>query len=237
MKVILIHGSHHKQNCWDNFKKVLIKDNYEIICYELLGHGNKSDDKTYTIQQYAEDLNIFLKKYDTKIIIIAHSLGCLVTYYYLLNYKWNKYIYKLFFIAPAINTSIIKMPYNLIINLLYTGQLCKNTYDVRDLLFNNKTEQKVIDLCYKNLEIRDHTNQFSVILFSYNYKTFDEIPIYLIASKNDKITNSEGVKNLNKIFPKSKYVSFDISGHDMMLDIEWNNVLDYIKENFEIKGI
>lgn len=231
MKIILIHGSHHNLKCWNNFKKELIKYNYEIICYELLGHGNKSDDKTYTIEQYAKDLNIFLKNYNSNITIISHSLGCLVTYYYLLNYDWNKSIYKIFFLGPAINTSILKMPYNLIMNLLFTGKLCKNTYDVRDLLFNNKTEQNVIDLCYKNLENRDHTNQISIILFSYNYKIFDKIPIYLIASKNDKLTNPECVKSLNKFFTKSKYVCFDISGHDMMLDTQWNDILDYIKIN------
>lgn len=231
MKIIMIHGSHHNEKCYDNFKEILIKDNYEVICYELLGHGNKSDDKIYTIQQYAEDLNNFLKKYDTNIIIIAHSLGCLVTYYYLLNCKWNKSIYKIFFLGPAINTSILKMPYNLIMNLLFTGKLCKNTKDVRNLLFNDKTDQNVIDLCYENLEIRDHTNQFSIILFSYNYKIFDEIPIYLIASKNDKLTNPESVQSLNKFFTKSKYVCFDIPGHDMMLDTQWDDILNYIKLN------
>lgn len=231
MKIILIHGSHHNLNCWNNFKQELIKDNYEIICYELLGHGDKSDDKIYTIKQYADDLNIFLKNYNSNITIIAHSLGCLVTYYYLLNYDWNKFIYKIFFLGPAINTSILKMPYNLIMNLLFTGKLCKDTYDVRDLLFNDRTEQNVIDLCYKNLENRDHTNQFSIILFSYNYKIFDEIPIYLIASKNDKLTNPESVQSLNKFFTKSKYVCFDIPGHDMMLDTQWYDILNYIKIN------
>ena len=231
MKVIMIHGSHHNKECYNNFSKELIKDNYEAICYELLGHGDKSDDKKYTIQEYAEDLDKFLKNYDTDITIIAHSLGTLVTYYYLLNYEWSKFIYKIFFLGPAINTSILKMPYNLIMNLLFTGKLCKNKDDVRDLLFNDKTDKDVIDLCYKNLEIRDHTNQFSIILFSYNYKVFDKIPIYLIASKNDKLTSPESVQSLNKFFTKSKYICFDIPGHDMMLDTQWDEILNYIKKN------
>lgn len=45
MLITLINGSHHNELCWSNYKNYFReKEEYEIICYELLGHGKKRND-------------------------------------------------------------------------------------------------------------------------------------------------------------------------------------------------
>lgn len=229
--VILIHGSHHGSWCWDNFKNKLENTKYEVISYELLGHGKKTDNNIYTIKEYAEDLKIFLNE-KKEIVIIAHSLGCLITYYYLIYNNKNNVI-KVFFLAPAISFVFSNFSFKLLYNLIINGNFGNNLNDIRESLFSEFTEETIIKECYNKLEKKNHTNFINSIIFMFNYKLINKIPIYLIAGEYDNLISPKTVRNIRYLFENNFYKCFPKSGHNLMMEHNWCEVFKYIENNIK----
>lgn len=237
-KIILIHGSHHGSWCWENFsnefRKYYKKEN--IICYELLGHGKKRNinNNTYTIDEYSNDLNLFLSNFiDEKIIIIAHSLGCLVTYNYLINNN-NNNIVNIFFLAPAIGITFLDMSFKLAYNLLFNGVFSNNKEDIRTLFFTEFTNDSIIEQCYHNLETKNSTNIISLLLSVFKYKPINN-KIHIISAEYDKVTTPEIIRKSRYLYNNNIYKCFEKIGHDIMLDNGWENVFKYINNEMKNK--
>lgn len=236
-KIILIHGSHHASWCWENFnnefKKYYKKEN--IICFELLGHGKKNiNNKTYTLDDYSNDLNVFLNRFlDEKIIIIAHSLGCLVTYNYLINSD-NNNIVNIFFLAPAIGITFLDMSFKISYNLLFNGVFSTNKEDIRTLFFTEFTNDSIIENCYNNLETKNSTNMISLLLSVFRYRVIKN-KIHIISAECDNVTTPEFIRKSRYLYNNNIYKCFEKIGHDMMLDNGWEKVFLYIFN--EIKDI
>lgn len=240
MLITLINGSHHGDWCWNNYKDYLKNmGQYEIICYELLGHGKKRDlkNKKYRIDEYAKDLYIFLKTKKNN-NIIAHSLGCLIMYHCLIYYfkddDINNYVNSIIFLAPGIGVSNINIPLRITYNLLSLGTFGNKKEDIRYSLFSEYTDENVIIECQKKLEKDNHTDLVDVFIRSFFYKEIT-FPILFIYGKYDKICSPNSISNISHLFKEYQYKLFD-SGHNLMLEYNWKDILEYIINYIDIKN-
>jgi pimeloyl-ACP methyl ester carboxylesterase len=231
--IILIHGAQHNSSVWNDYIEKLKEYNkYEIISYELLGHGNRITDnnKKYTLNEYAIDLNNHIKN-KKNIIIISHSLGCLITYYYLLHYdNARNIINKIFFLAPGI-MSLSLLPSKSLCKLFIYGNFGNNNDDIRDFLFCELTDESIIDSCSKNLEKTNCTSLLSIISFMFQYETVDDIPCFFISGEYDKIFPPKTVRYIKHFFTNSHYKCFQAAGHNLMLEHNRYDILNYILHN------
>lgn len=184
----------------------------------------------YKIEEYSQDLYNFLKqKKNSKNNIIAHSLGCLVLYYCLMyNFKKEEikdYVNNIIFLAPGIGVSNLTIPLNITYNLLIKGNFGSEK-DIRNTLFCKYTNDEIIINCYKDLEKSNCTNLLDVFVKSFFYKEI-ETPILFIYGKYDKISPSKTISNIAYLFKEFQYKEFN-SGHNLMLDYNWEDILEYI---------
>src|SRR5690606_27385156 len=90
--VVLVHGLASKSQIWMPLVKILDKSKYRIISYDLLGFGSspKPSHNAYSTQEHAKALYHSLRKdlpNNKKIILVGHSMGCIVATYLSYTYR------------------------------------------------------------------------------------------------------------------------------------------------------
>lgn len=239
-KLILIHGSHHGKWFYENFDNELNNKKINYEHFELLGHGERSNNKVYTIEEYSKDLFIFLNNKGNNIIIIAHSLGCLVTHYYINKYKIdNNKIKKMFFLAPSIQINIFKTLYSSIFSykylykLFFNGVFGNSVEDIKNVFFTKNTDNKIVEKCFNRLEKINHT-KLNIFKYLSELNTINDITIYTLVGSDDIITPDYCLKDLLKVYyikDDSKFICFNNIGHNLLLDNNWKIISNYIIEN------
>ncbi len=90
--IVLVHGLAAKSQIWLPLVEILDKDQYRIISYDLLGFGTspKPDSSDYSTKDHAKSIYHSIKKdigEDRKIILVGHSMGCIISTYLAYNYR------------------------------------------------------------------------------------------------------------------------------------------------------
>lgn len=99
---------------------------------------------------------------------------------------------------------------------------------IRYALFNEDTDEKIIEDCEKNLEKVNHT-KFNYIHLNKNI--IENIKPYIILGKKDKLIPPKlGIKALELYNFNGIIKMFNI-GHNMMMDNGWENICNYILNN------
>lgn len=239
LELILIHGSHHGKWFYENFENEINSKNIKYEHFELLGHGEKRDNKVYTIDEYADDLYAVLNNKGNNIIIIAHSLGCLITHYCINKYNIsNEKINKMFFLAPSILINMFKTiysgiySYKYLYNLFFNGVFGKSEDDIKNVFFTKKTNNEIVKKCFNKLENMNHTN-LNFFKYLYKLKNIDDITIDILVGDNDIITPEYCLKDLLGMYRKdnSKLICFNNIGHNLLLDNNWKIISSYIIDN------
>lgn len=79
--LLLIHGLATSSNTWEPLIPLLDKNKWRVIAYDLLGFGKspKPDYMKYDVNEHARAIIASLGRVkNKKIVIIGHSMGCLV---------------------------------------------------------------------------------------------------------------------------------------------------------------
>lgn len=76
--VLLIHGAWHGAWCWERWSEALKSRGFEhVIPVELRGHGYKVGEyKHARLKDYVSDVKTLISNLNTPPILIGHSLGC-----------------------------------------------------------------------------------------------------------------------------------------------------------------
>lgn len=80
--VLLIHGIGAKGTTWQPLVDLIDKKQWHTLAYDLLGFGNspKPENKLYDVNDHAESLVASIDRNikKEKLVIIGHSMGCLI---------------------------------------------------------------------------------------------------------------------------------------------------------------
>jgi pimeloyl-ACP methyl ester carboxylesterase len=102
--VLFIHGLSGSSSAWVEYENKF-KDNYNVISYDLRGHGkSKRYDKyiDYQVSEFVNDIHILLKHLNIKkLFIVSHSFGTLFALDFVLQYQ--DMIEGVVFLSPNFN--------------------------------------------------------------------------------------------------------------------------------------
>ncbi|MFI5270584.1 MAG: alpha/beta fold hydrolase [Candidatus Saccharimonadales bacterium] len=80
--VVLLHGVGRTAGAWKNLLKELEHEPYQVATFDLLGHGNspKPQWPDYNVDDHAKAVikSIITAKLSTPVILVGHSMGCLI---------------------------------------------------------------------------------------------------------------------------------------------------------------
>ncbi|MGO2870323.1 MAG: alpha/beta fold hydrolase [Staphylococcus equorum] len=77
--VILIHGLDSNMASLYNLKDAL-KNKFDVIVYDVRGHGKSSKPNSFNLEDHVEDLKILMKKLNVEVAhLIGHDMGGLIT--------------------------------------------------------------------------------------------------------------------------------------------------------------
>src|SRR5215831_14524631 len=73
---VLVHGAWHGAWSYSKTKKTLELTGDKVICFDLPGHGeDKTEIKDVTLAAYVEKVKAELKKLNTPVVLVGHSLA------------------------------------------------------------------------------------------------------------------------------------------------------------------
>lgn len=234
--ILFIHGFGHHSECWVNFKKSFEEKNYhKLYFFNYRNHGKniEKNNDYYTNDDYAKDLNEYIIKNNLKkYIIIAHSNGCLVTHYCIT--KYNIKPYKIFLLGPLQDNNSMKVIFNMVLDYNLWPFLVKYRFEgnklIKYALFNENTNEEIIENSKYYLEKVHHTK---IKYINLNKQIIKDITPYIILGIHDKIIPLEIALKTIELYNYNGIVKTFNTGHNIMLDNEWEKVFKYILDNIE----
>ncbi len=209
--VILLHGwlqDHRSLNLIGN----QLESKYTVYQVDLPGFGNTPLEVPYDIDDYVENLQIFILKNKIKNpILIGHSFGCRIIARYVLKYPVEKII--LIDAAGLLNR---KLDYYL---KVYSYKFIRKVLEIfkqKQLIdkLRNKvgsTDYLQSDVMLKEVMKKTQTNETK------NLKKI-KVETLLIWGENDEITPLKMAKKFNDLIEKSGLAVIKNSGHFPFID-------------------
>ncbi len=225
--VLVLHGFTSHINCVSRIEECLVKYNIPYIFPILRGHGTVPHDlvgvKYEDWYEDAEKALLELKQHAEKIIVCGLSMGGLVSID--LGIKHPEIVSNVILIAPALKFAD---PLSILTPVL--AKVVKywdspNSYNDEELRKKNNKNYPFFA-----------TDSFASLYKSAEnikkrLKSFDR-PVLILQSKSDKVVSPESAKIIyRKIRSIDKKIEwFQRSGHEMLLDLEADAVLNAINE-------
>lgn len=244
--IFIVHGLGEHSGRYEEFAKILTKQNVGVFCIDLLGHGKSSGKKGH-IKSFNDYLNavengiIYVRKnfLDTPIILFGHSLGGLVCLKFLLE-RESKEIEKSIISSPWIETAL-KIPKHLLfIHKLFQKIIPRLQLGNNLITAHLSKNKKVVDDYENDILVHD---KITLNLFSEIMKTIKDIlkrshrikvETFLYHGKNDKIISHKGTKKIAELIPFNKFILFDNIYHEPHNDIEkdlvFKEITDFINK-------
>src|ERR1700730_16194666 len=248
---LFVHGVFHSAVHFDSLIKQINEfSNKNILCFSLSlrSHGNSSSNGYDTIKDYVNDIRIVIDyifdNYKQMPFLIGHSLGTLIIqeYIYICNKKIHKKLPGIMLLTPVGITykqmflffkNLPYKMYKLIFYVLFklnTDKFLKDKNNIKQLFFSPFSNDAIIENCIKNLK-REKLLVYTLLylnnkIIKYNF------PIYMVSGKYDVLTSTSYIEKVCKDYKKKgnnvKHIILKNSGHDVMLDNDYELLADYI---------
>lgn len=207
--LVFLHGWGQNIAMIEPLAKPFLKK-YSCLLIDLPGFGKSPEPPfAWTLNDYAEMINILVKKLKLKdLIIVGHSFGGKVALVYALNYEAKKLILLASPYTKKIKKPTLKMRFY---------KFVKNTPGLK--VFENFVKNRVGSVDYRNASplmrniLVKHINQDLVDDLP-NIK----IPVLLVWGTNDTAVSYEDAKKLEKILPNAGLVTYEGATHYAYLE-------------------
>lgn len=205
--IIIVHGLGEHSGRYGNVVNYLVPLGYAIYGFDLPGHGKSEGDREFVrgFEDYTETLMMYRDKVKAwhpgkPIFLVGHSMGGLITTYYLLDHSSD-------FSGAVISAPAITVPENITkvtimvskvlskiapklgMMQLDANDISRDTQVVQDylddpLVFNGKTPVRLMTEMLKGmLRINEEVEKITV-------------PFIAVQGSEDKLANPEGAKML-----------------------------------------
>ena len=231
--ILLVHGAWHGPWCWDDFAARLSERGHDVRTVQLRGHDQRPDRIWHRVLSYVDDLARAAADFPDHPVVVGHSLGGLVT---------QKYLERAAAPAAVLMASIppggtmgltarlaARHPLNFVkVNLLMTLRPVVSTPDlVRELLFTADTPQQIVDACFDRLQDESYPAYLDTMLFALARPRRVTAPVLVLGAEKDGVFTIGEVRRTARAY-RSEAEIFPGMGHDMMLDVGWQQVADRI---------
>lgn len=227
--IIITHGIAEYSNVYKETKEALIKAGYNVILYDVRGHGRSQGRRGYikSYKLFLKDLAVLVdeaKKLSDKVYLIGHSMGAIISLAYVLKYNnVNGLITSGITINTPKELNLFKyIPYQ----ILGWRRIRTNFEDgnTTHLKLNPNDQYNL-----KSLTVRLIGN-ILISAMKYIRKNIDkfDIPVLILHGSKDKIvkpSNSKMFYDLVKTDNK-KLIEYENSKHNLFNDLETKLVND-----------
>ena len=209
-KVLLVHGWSTTSSSMSHFTDILLRNNYQIISYDALRHGN-SKGSFSDLAGWADSVQAVMKQIGPVECIVAHSFGgAAVT----VASKLGLDTKKLVLIAPIHDISSV------------ADNFAKHLHISLKIVEEMRT--------YTWSQNKEHFNKYGSNWHDIVNSNF-HVPTLLIHDANDKEIGIEHSQQICKMWPWARLVTTEGLGHRKILDDEKvaNKMLNFINTKAE----
>ena len=250
MPIVFLHGWLGSSFCFSNQIDYFSK-NHRVFVFEHKGHG-KSDrpkDASYTLPEYAEELNQALDKLigSEKFVLIGHSMGGMISLVYATTPDFKKELKGLILMstAPKFENPGVQE----YINLIKRGEMSleptpENVNSILvPLCFNPKYIQTHEETIKKFVEEKLKNSEYvalkTLIDFVDHYNVEDklgtiEVPTLILVGDEDIMVPTENSRSMHRKIKNSELIIFSPNiGHYIQFEAleEYNNTVeDFLKK-------
>jgi pimeloyl-ACP methyl ester carboxylesterase len=233
--LLFIHGVWHGAWCWDKyFLSYFAQKGYCAHALSLRGHGKSDGKKSFfwtRINDYVTDVIQVVSSLPEKPVVIGHSMGGFVVQKYLETEYAPAGILlaspppqgmfgALYRIAKRHPLLFLKS--NLTMN---TKILVSKPEHVRESLFCNQTDEKIIEECTAMLGNEAFMACLDMVIFNLPKPSRVSTPLLVLGAEHDFIFKAKEINATISAF-KADTCTFKNMGHDMMLEKGWQDVAD-----------
>ncbi|GAB6188394.1 alpha/beta hydrolase [Marinitoga arctica] len=232
---VIVHGLGEHSGRYDFLINKLIDKNYQVITFDLPGHG-LSEGKRGHIKNFYEIYRYIEEITPEKFILFGHSMGGLIALRYT-EYSEKK-PEKLILSSPAVGKLYTPFQKFLLKTIGLIGTITiNNGIDPKDLCHDDKAIKEYIEDPFVHNKISFSTAKQ---LFFESEKALEEaetlyIPILLQYGEIDKVVNINNcdilAQKLNNVFvQKFKYAKHEIHNEPKYKDKFINNIMNFIQQ-------
>ena len=244
--ILFVHGFWQGAWCWaEKFMPFFAKQGYECHALDLRGHGRspgKNKLRWTPLSAYVDDLAQVISEMEKTPILIGHSMGGMIVQKYLENHTVPAAILLASApprgLIPATFRVIGKHPWpvlkaNLTLDM-YHVVATPNLY--RDAYFSNQLpDEELVE--YHGKVQTDSYRAYMDMMFLNLPKTgkINGVPMLVLGSPDDLLISQKDVERAAKTYNADMKL-FPGMGHNMMLDVGWENVVQEIADWLDAKG-
>ncbi len=241
--VVIVHGLGEHIARYEKFMNLLTNKGYNVIGFDLPGHGKSSGIRGYTSVEQAMDVINSITKSVQKFILFGHSLGGLISVRYAEEHPQR--IEKLVLSAPALfvnpspsqkfllNSLGAILPFLTVSNGIKTEQLSTNPEAVRryveDPLVHDRISVKLGKSILKNVEL------------AFERSKLIDFPTLILYGTKDSVVPPSGAKKLHNLVKTEikEIEEFEGGYHELFEDLThsekfYNRIISWIGEDYDL---
>ncbi|HLR20264.1 MAG TPA: alpha/beta hydrolase [Staphylococcus sp.] len=219
--VILIHGLDSNMASLYSLKDAL-KNNFDVIVYDVRGHGKSSKPNSFNLEDHVEDLNMLMKQLEVKEAhLIGHDMGGVIAKQF--TNKYESKVKSLTLIATNLIDSVHGLNKLMIEHQDEIEGFDKSESLILLLPYMYKEKEKAKKWFQKQLIYSRQSSEDSAIATRalMGFPAFDkdvvieyvDVPTLVVNGKYDPILMEECMEQYDNAFENLTFAEFDQSGH------------------------
>jgi len=231
--ILLVHGAWHGPWCWDYFAARLSERGHDVRTVQLRSHDQRPYRIWHRVRSYVDDLIRAAAEFPEPPVVVGHSLGGLVVQKYLESNPAPAAV----LMASIPPGGTIGLTARLIgrhplvfakANLLLSLRPFVGTPAlVRELFFTADTPQQTVDACLPHLQDESYPAYLDTMLFALPRPRRVAAPVLVLGAEKDGVFTLGEVRRTGRAY-RTEAEIFPGMGHDMMLDVGWQQVADRV---------
>jgi len=239
--LLFVHGAWHGAWCWESFMEWFAARGWDSHALDLRGHGTSDNDRSLRrtrIKHYVDDLANVVDSLETPPIIIAHSMGGLVTQRFLEDHELPGAV----LLAPvpisgalrATLRTLRRHPIKFLkANLMWDLRpLIEKREVAADLLLSDDATADQVDWMWNRLQAESYLAYLDMLFFVRSRPQLVHSPMAVIAGSADRIFGVGEHRKTAKAYGVELEV-IEGAAHDLMLGPRWEQAAEAIAAALE----
>lgn len=236
--LLFVHGAWHGNWCWaETFMPYFAERGFEVHAVSLRGHDKSTANKNLKWlrgKEYVEDVATAVNQLTQHPILIGHSMGGYVVQKYLETYFAPKAIL-LASVPPAgvigISLKILRTDPLTFLKLNLQQSLypvVATVESAKKQLFSPDTPDHIVEAIFPKLQDESYLGFLDMLLLNLPKPKKVDTPILVLGGTKDYIFSQKDVENTAVAYNTTP--KFFPMGHNMMLEVGWEEVADTMIE-------
>lgn len=233
--VLFVHGAWHGAWCWEeHFVSAFNAAGYDCYTFDLPMHdlpGRVKGINQLSLGDYVNDLRTKVVEIGQQPIIIGHSMGGIILQKYLEQYTCAKAV----LLAPAPPHGVIRTTLTFLTKpYAWLPLVSMNLYGLvntpqkaRWAFFSDHLSDVLVQKYTDKMCSESYLAFLKMLMPSVQVNNHKDTPMLVVAGEHDRIFSIRDNERTAAEYGAELVVIKDI-GHDMMLDVGWENVVETI---------